>query len=1485
MPTPLTAPSADTFDPTAQRTQVRVIGDRVARDFEVIEIQQIQDQRRQVGLGALFQHGGIVREAGGTVGVARIGIGTANIQAVASSVLPVGSGIRHSQQYTIRVATGGVPGVAVLRVTSNGPDNGSGVGFDVPILASDPLDGSVRYAIGTEGVLLAFDMTGTNVFEPGDTWLVSTLHERQLPTISTRAWVTGDPGVGPTVEEIALPSIDIALHGDVFGVAAATFAFVPAVTGTTTIYVELLSLIEEGPLDTISTNPVAERVRAAVVYRAADTTDDALPANARRREVVAAFVWDRSKAATDPKVVRRALDHAFRVTLDQLPGQLGPDALARLDLNEELQGHLALRDHEVFGSYIVEGLGVTQSTNPAASGKVNVMVDAGKARVNGLRVEVAQPTEVELDAAIDVGAVVGEPLGAFDDNILDYPLNKSRIARGTDGFPIAAVAQVLATVAATSGETRSAVQDYDHVDDAMDSIQTVTNATVGGSAGTTIQPSEESATSGSLSPGGTTITVTTGHGSRFATAGKVRLEPGVAGKDEVVTYTGKTGDQLTGVSGIAFSHSSGVVIKQEHFRQQDGNIRWVETNPLNGAFQGKKPDNGTTYTVNYRKSLVLAQGVGGDYQLVDKDGDGALDVIRFNANPPATWPVEGTVPTVNYTYFLKRRDILYLRQDGSLAVAAGIPAENPIARGPAGRFLTLADVLVPPDTAPEALGIRELKIQAVSMQQIHSAIALLDDIRHDLVQQKLLNQITGLDRDFRLADADALVSDAKVDWGFSKLGGVGGVSAGLLVETKVGLNVLAEVSTLGGGHLRLPRTIEEKKLTPNLALVPGSLTKAIALAHWHCLPYTEEAVIIQDRYSESRNINSFLAYSPPDPRIILDPAEDFWISTVGEVYEAVAGSLQFQLTQDTWSEAGSVARLPRSSPVLPGRRLRFDWITQRLSEVAAVYMRPIEVVIRGRHFVSGQNLAEQVVASFDGKAVPLTPIEGTLAGAVPGSVLVAPDEYSGGVNPQLIRRGGQFAAKFTVPPNVQTGIREVKATGNLGSVSRTNFTSFGVERTIHNIAYVTVLRSPLAQTFAFVEDTVLTRIMVPFADKHVRVRESDIVANGVDAQGRAVGAIKAEATQGPLNDPMVLEVREVITPGGYPGPRFFEQVPRAWADIAIGADSENNFVFPDMVMQPGRTFYAVAFRNVGNEYQVYTATMGRRDQHGAEIDVNPNIRPGEDTRLSGVVLDSLNNDYWESPDPNAPGSTIALRCELYRASFSTAAAGAYVYYSPVTFAQPVGYLFLVLQQFTMDETAVACEVSWDSGSTWHEITPFRELKLPEPHAIFHVRARLTSENERRGAFVRMDNATLVGAMPQSVCNYIQPMVTSSAVSGDAGGTIKIEGLVFFEVKPGAEEPLVYMSNGEDASGRPIWEACTLDTSRTVLLPDGWQARQYSILFAAQAANSFTPVVAPVNTDKQDTNRIRLWIKTTGTDDAAKMNESIIRKIGWSVIQT
>ena len=163
MPTPLTAPSRDSFDSTTNRTRVQVVGDRVARDWEFNESQQLQEHLRRRFGQQVFRHGAIVAEAGGTVGECRQGIATADIEGTSGGTY---RGFV-STQYTLTVE---IMNMGKVFLAVRWTDDPSTMRY-LQIASTDPLDGSVAYAVGDVGVTIAF--TGPGPFVVGDSWLIA----------------------------------------------------------------------------------------------------------------------------------------------------------------------------------------------------------------------------------------------------------------------------------------------------------------------------------------------------------------------------------------------------------------------------------------------------------------------------------------------------------------------------------------------------------------------------------------------------------------------------------------------------------------------------------------------------------------------------------------------------------------------------------------------------------------------------------------------------------------------------------------------------------------------------------------------------------------------------------------------------------------------------------------------------------------------------------------------------------------------------------------------------------------------------------------------------------------------------------------------------------------------------------------------------------------------------------------------------------------
>lgn len=440
----LTAPSKDVFDPAKGYVRVRAIGDRDYQDFEAIETQQIVDEQRKRLFDKVFAEGAIIAESGGTISAASQGVKSGDVQAISSGAY---LGFQ-TQIYTLVVTTAGGSGVAVIHVSSDGDDNGvEGRGFDIEIASNDPLDGTVDYAVGTQGISVAFDdPKGVHNLVAADSWTILATYNRQLPTVNAQAST-----ITPT-------TIALYLDGRIVIVPSATLTYPSKTSGVDTIYVEVLRDIITGDNDTslkaykTGLNS-AERERVTGTFKNHDTSSDVLPPTALSRTVVATYLWNR---ATDQ--VEVATRRPLVLRLDDMPGQLPANSLAHLDFAQELKGILAeIVDDITGGSFRISGLKSRLSTNVPPTGKALVSVGPGKARISGLSINRFAQEEIEIDLATDTALVLDEAK-TYSTGTNVYALNK---AIGANQLPIKDVVQLTAIVEVTDSITKGTANGLD----------------------------------------------------------------------------------------------------------------------------------------------------------------------------------------------------------------------------------------------------------------------------------------------------------------------------------------------------------------------------------------------------------------------------------------------------------------------------------------------------------------------------------------------------------------------------------------------------------------------------------------------------------------------------------------------------------------------------------------------------------------------------------------------------------------------------------------------------------------------------------------------------------------------------------------------------------------------------------------------------------------------------------------------------------------
>jgi hypothetical protein len=148
------------------------------------------------------------------------------------------------------------------------------------------------------------------------------------------------------------------------------------------------------------------------------------------------------------------------------------------------------------------------------------------------------------------------------------------------------------------------------------------------------------------------------------------------------------------------------------------------------------------------------------------------------------------------------------------------------------------------------------------------------------------------------------------------------------------------------------------------------------------MPYTEEVVIDQQAATEQFNVNPYMVFGN-QAVIRLNPSQDTWVE-------------QSVVTRTVWAWW---------LPWWSGTHVE----TRVILEENVPYIRQREVYIYGENFEPN---SDNIQATFDGVQVNLVPVGSTQAGTQTGTVRAD--------------ASGRFTAKFTIPPGIRTGTREVR---------------------------------------------------------------------------------------------------------------------------------------------------------------------------------------------------------------------------------------------------------------------------------------------------------------------------------------------------------------------------------------------------------------------------------------------------------------------------
>jgi hypothetical protein len=328
---------------------------------------------------------------------------------------------------------------------------------------------------------------------------------------------------------------------------------------------------------------------------------------------------------------------------------------------------------------------------------------------------------------------------------------------------------------------------------------------------------------------------------------------------------------------------------------------------------------------------------------------------------------------------------------------------------------------------------------------------------------------------------------------------------------------------------------------------------------------------------------------------------------------------------------------------------------------------------------------------------------------------------------------GRVTASFVIPENARNGNRIVEVTDGVYSAQAnlqindpliiTRIERVVVERTIvqrqiivqpsppriirvpvERIVWRWQLRNrrrdPLAQTFSFTENRIISAVGVWFTQKDATVP--------VTVQIRGV-------TTGLPNEVVLAE--KVVAPG------------------EVNLNAETKIVFADPFYAQADTSYAVVLLTNSTNYRVRIATLGQLGQNGVIT---------RQTYVAGVLLESSNAETW------TPLNSSDLTMRIYGYDFQPEGE---VRFQPITGVQ---FSDLNLDEYSSipEGCGIVWEYSTDGGVIWDAIVPAEEERLPNLATQVLVRAILSSNAPNDSPVLNYKDVNLIGYLNDPTGAYL-----------------------------------------------------------------------------------------------------------------------------------
>lgn len=663
----------------------------------------------------------------------------------------------------------------------------------------------------------------------------------------------------------------------------------------------------------------------------------------------------------------------------------------------------------------------------------------------------------------------------------------------------------------------------------------------------------------------------------------------------------------------------------------------------------KTPSNGTNFTVNYAYKSLLTEGT--DYLVYQGD------VTTISITNEAL--LDNSEVLVDYSYYLARRDTVCLDAMGSAVVVKGIDDDLDECFAPKvhdDAYLPLGEILIYPNSTKYEIINDTVRVS--TMQRIQNAIERLDKLEYNVMMTTLDRELYDQEssEQLRAMFTESFVNYDRVDF------------------------------TVEG--VRLSFDIFEGKMYPyfedtrhDLLLSSNPNNRYGIIGDVYTLPYTSRNILSQLNTTGTMLVNPYQAFDPI-MSIEISPSIDTWVNTVKRTQTQTRTVYRNYMWMSQMRAAG----------VRDGQTTnQTTSVTSKvLSDSESTYMRQREVKVTSKTF---PNSANNVRCLFDGRLVPLTPLNTTTRG-----------NTSGSVRPDI---EGNLEASFTVPANVPCGTVEVKLfDGNLEGSAQ--YRATGRDRVVQETILITqtVHRyvDPLAQTFVLNDTRILTGIDLYFANK--------------DSHSATV------------------QIRNVEV--GMPGKLIYSEAVVRAKDIKTSTNGTavTHVKFPNVVRCEKDTEYCVVVLTDSPKLSMFIAKLGDKTLDGSKyITSNP--------YTTGVLLSSSNASTW------TPHQDMDLKFAIYGAVFESKGE---LNFSKVTINSADRLMYTIDILNSISSQAVVYSNVNDTG--FNLVEPWQSYELETHAKSCNVRIAMSTMDSNQSPMINKDSLGIISFISENSARYI-----------------------------------------------------------------------------------------------------------------------------------